>query len=892
MGRFPRIAHLLAVLTLLATSASGAVRARRYAEAYFGEPFGVGCVEVSQRDVGDPGSLGWSRLAISEKNHRALYPAVATRALGELVDGALEQAHRPAARIVGELLDTRGRARVYFLFLGREPLELTIQLDQAQSLRVAPVENAALHRRLLQAWWRHYTAGPGLLGRVEPGLFGRVGDAPEVVANYLRAMLAQRLALPWEASKHDSSWQNRLAQELRLLADTESLRVAISRERFARRGTPEPADQPLPQAIEIPTPELPELDPSVSVEPLASRVPEQCFYIRFGSFGNFLWFQDTLERIGGELQNLLVLRGVNHQVRQRFQTQLAVETTALARLLGDALIADVAIVGTDLSVSEGGCYGLLFQAKNNLLLGADLVRQRRERAEKIPGASEQRVRIGGREVSLWSSPDGRVRSYYAADGDFHLITTSRFLVERFLATGSGSGSLARTPEFRYARSLMPPDRNDTVFVYLSSRFFGNWVSPGYRIERKRRLEALADLELAQLALLASATEGRSGETIDELVAAGFLPPGFGTRPDGTRTLLVEGNVRDSARGARGAFLPIPDHVPSRVTRSEADAYRQFADWFRSRWERLDPVAIGIRRQAIQQDRERVTIDLRIAPFAPKHAEILSHLVGRADPQRLAPIPDDPLAVEMILPGYRVFGAVRQIGFGPEGLDELRFPLVRLRNLLVGYLGTSDETKLAGWLPFRKPQANDAKGFTRGDLGLWRYQTSGFTLYSFQREVLEQVAGQLHLEPAERPAQLRLRIGDWTQSRLAPFINQMAYARSRATSLGNLRLLHQMTQQFHIPARDALAAAETILDGKLTCPLGGEYVYRQREDKAGFWTSTALEGTARAGVFGGHAPPGFLAQPLSWLRGMELDATLEHHALSAHVELDIHWPAKP
>ncbi len=51
-----------------------------------------------------------------------------------------------------------------------------------------------------------------------------------------------------------------------------------------------------------------------------------------------------------------------------------------------------------------------------------------------PGAKLESVRIAGRPVTFLSTPDNRLRSFYASDGNFHLITTSRTIVEWFLAT--------------------------------------------------------------------------------------------------------------------------------------------------------------------------------------------------------------------------------------------------------------------------------------------------------------------------------------------------------------------------------------------------------------------------------------------------------------------------
>ena len=144
-----------------------------------------------------------------------------------------------------------------------------------------------------------------------------------------------------------------------------------------------------------------------------------------------------------------------------------------------------------------------------------------ERLARKDGATEAKVNIAGRDVSFLSTPDGSVRSYYVVDGDYHFVTTSKTLARRFLETQGGQGALGAAKEFRHTRSVMPLQRKDTVFVYLSDPFFRNYTSPAYRIETIRRFQAMADMELVQLAQLSSATEGKAGHTIEQLGPAIF-----------------------------------------------------------------------------------------------------------------------------------------------------------------------------------------------------------------------------------------------------------------------------------------------------------------------------------------------------------------------------------
>ncbi|MBN1912269.1 MAG: hypothetical protein JW818_21290, partial [Pirellulales bacterium] len=568
--------------------------------------------------------------------------------------------------------------------------------------------------------------------------------------------------------------------------------------------------------------------------------------------------------------------------------------TALSRMLGPAVISDVALIGTDMFQREGAAMGLLFEARNTFLLNRDLTAQRAERLKAKDGVKEETLTLAGKKVSYIWTPDGTVRSYYAVDGDYVFVTTSKTLMRRFLETGQGQASLGASAEFRHARSVMPISREDTVFVYLSDAFFRNMAGPHYWIEMVRRLQAAADIQLVELTSLASAAEGKPGETIPELVAGRFLPENFGPRSDGSRAVFRDGEVYDSLRGRRGSFVPIPDVPVERITPSEAEAYRQFVDFYHEKWGRLDPMIIGLRREALPEKQERVVVDVQANPFARQHVERLSQWIGPADQRQLAPISGDLMVLDLQLVNQRLFGAVRDFGL-PFDVSGGQFtPTGGLRNILVGYVGTTGQLGFLSLLDRRIPGPPTAPGYAGNPNpdGMWRYRSENFTVFSLQPEVLREVCPQLRFEPAKRPAQIRLRVGDVAQARLTPALNMWGYLRTRQTSLGNLRLMHAVNQQLHVPGPDCRTAAELLLDAKLVCPLGGQYEYREQPDGLGRWTSTALEGTGHAGRLTPQLPEGYAAPPLNWFRGLELDATMTEKNLSAHAEIVMQLPDRP
>ena len=902
-----QLAVLLFLLTFLAAGwfGSSARAQRRFdielprkgfeIEAFVqpGQPFGVGRIsfELPQEMLPEP--LGVEGIGISEKDGRVLYPAVDNPAFVKRMKELLESntpltTGGPVREQVGgllrEILDRPPRITLFFLFRDTKPLDLSLEARTVIPLgTLRPRSDPAAYRRLFEQWWKQY-AKPA-------GLFEPKPDYPPVIDNYLMTTLARRLNLRLPQEKQTKSAYAELRDEVGLNLGTESLRMAMQQDRIlGLNNLGMTADQPLPPPPALPELQVPDPAADVQVEPIAMHVPAECFYVRFGSFANFLWLQDTLAKWGGDAQNLIALRGLDRGMSSHIEKQLVMKQTVLSRMLGDTVIADVAFIGADMFFREGASYGLLFHARNNFGLSTSIGQQRSERMG-AGGVKEEKLKIADHDVSYLSSPNGAVRSYYVVDGDFHFIATSKSLVARFLAASSGEGALGASKEFRHARSVMPISREDTVWVYLSDAFFRNMTGPHYRVEMARRLQAVADVELVQLAKLTAACEGVPGGTIEQLMAAGFVPPEFGPLPGGSRTVLDGGEVYDSVRGHSGAFLPVGDVPVGLITAAELAEFNRFTESYRTRWGRMDPVIVGIKRNAQKDNREQVVVDALMSPFAPQHFNVLKQWLGPADEQALAPIPGDMAALELAMPAQHIFGGLRDIG-APSTTGVMSWlPVGRLRDIFVGYVGTTGELGLLGILNIGIPPQSDTAGFAGSPLGGWRRQFGPFTAFSFQHDVLETVMPQLRYQQAQRPAQIRLRVDDVSHARITPTLNDLGYARTRETSLNNLRFLHTLDEQLHVPPKACREAAEFLLDAKLICPLGGQYELRETDREPAHWTSTALNHTEPGGFLRVHAPKDYQSPPLSWFRGLDLDATMTEKNVSAHAEVIMQMPAK-
>jgi hypothetical protein len=682
MRKFLPAIVALTTLSLVCTAHAQLLRQRLRppepeTEAYAGEPYGVGRWTVQLPQGVNPALLGNSGFTLSEKNGRAIFQAFQAEPL------------RTAAR---EFLGRPQTATVYFLFTGDAPLELQLFAPTAATTTVAPQRDPVDHERLLSDWWVRYTR--------QANRIDRSADYPPLVDNYLLATLSRRLNLP-PASQIPSSpirlltdsllgaatgglpklpgaqsSDEQLNHEAGLLLGAQELRTELQTKVLLRQGeTPEVADQPLPTGIDLAS-KVPEVVGDVTIEPIASHVPAECFYVRYGNFANYQWFRNTLDRWSGDLQNLINRRGLDFGITPRTERQLSLKENVLAPILGPAVIADVAMIGTDMFFREGASIGFLFQARNNFALNSDFTQQRSATLQREPGCTDQQVDIAGHKVSFLSTPDNRVRSFYAVDGDFHFVTNSRWLVERFFEAAAGKNSLGATSEFRLARSLMPISRDYTVFAYLSDAFFQNLAAPHYQVEMDRRLRSAAEIDMAMVAQLAARGDSVNAASLDDLIKAQYLPEGFGQRADGSQLQIgATGEFYDTLRGGRGSFAPVPDVAFDMVTAAEAGRYTDFVSWLQSKWPQVDPVVVGVRCELSRINEpgvERIVLDVQLTPLAAKNYSTIAAALGPISKQRLAPVPGYIVSGEASLSGnllaskglaapqgaYRLFGALR------------------------------------------------------------------------------------------------------------------------------------------------------------------------------------------------------------------------------------------
>jgi len=848
--------------------------------AYLGEPFGVGKVTI---DVfrGEPViPLNDERFTVLEESDRVMYPVLKKETIKKFLRQVLS-------------IETPSKVTIYYLFQGADPFDLSVFSPVEQAVRVKPLNDPAAHRRLLDEWWKNYSDRWNELRR-DP-------QFPPVAENFLASTFSRRLLRPLP---EPGGGLLRMGKQndsvLSKLFAGEAYQLSVDRQMLRPQVEPTAQRQPLPEPIrwqELPI-ETAQLD-NVAVESIASHVPAECFYVRFGTFTNYLWFRDLNKKWQGDLQNMILRRGIDRASAKRTQQQLSLKESALAKIMGPQVIADAAIIGLDSYAGQGAAVGILFQAKNNFILAQDLSRQRLEALQNFPAAQQSTLQIAERDVSLVATPDGQVRSYYVQSGDFHLVATSSTLIKRFLEAGQGKGSLAAQPSFLQARQQIPLERGDVVFAFLSEKFFQNLCSPHYRIETLRRVKSTREPLLLEMAALAAETENLSAETTDELIAADMLPNHFATRVDGSTLIVTADGVTDSLRGAAGYFVPVADMAVVDVSSDEADEYRQFTERFQSEVGQMPPIAVGIQRSPRGADGETMKIEVIARPLEGVNISSLRDSLGDPAEQRLQRVAGDVVSLEAVLDikvpllggekqphhlfgGLRDFRSLLSVENGNVGPDAGPSEFVR------GYVGAWPRPGLLELLSgSSQPAGNQPEQVGEQ---LWQAQQEDFLLISFNPEVVAEVLPQLALEQADRPGQIWLTIDDLSDKQLAATVNAFGYKRTREASVAASRMMNSLANQFRVARPECRELAERLVDGKFVCPLGGEYQLLVPERDLETWSSTALPPENRFLLT--EVPADFELPLLNWFRGLRGDLQLEQDSLSVRLEIDMTLEAVP
>lgn len=350
---------------------------------------------------------------------------------------------------------------------------------------------------------------------------------------------------------------------------------------------------------------------SPETDPLAAMIPADQHAVFFPSFAAMVTVFDRLDQLSAPALRAVGERAEDALTRDRYQRQLCLEVTELARRFGPQIVASVAITGADPYLRMGTDVAILFDPKQRETLMAFLAAKH---AAAATGAGVRVVKGQGAGVA-WTgvADDARtVSSYLAVVGTAVVVANSTAAIERLARTAAGGPALAGEPEYRFFRDRYRRGGDESALVVLSDATIRRWCSPAWRIADSRRVRAAAELA--------------------RLHAAAIAGDAAGSKPAGLGDVTVDANGPRSSRfGTLGFMAPIVEAVPTHCTPGESEAYGRFRDGFQRRWRgAFDPIAL---RLAFGAD-GAVDADLTVMPLisGTEYRDLIA-LVGKA---RIAP----------------------------------------------------------------------------------------------------------------------------------------------------------------------------------------------------------------------------------------------------------------
>ena len=392
-----------------------------------------------------------------------------------------------------------------------------------------------------------------------------------------------------------------------------------------------------------------------AVSPLAAAVPESFYYIRFRSLSKLLELADSSDLWATHLFSQSTQDAYSHQVKQRVQTQLCVESNNLLRPFYDLVVKEVAVTGSDLFLREGSDVTLLFRYEQEAVFKAQMDGFLANAAKVHPSAIRSTGSYRGVPFVHLATPDRQVHVFSAYPNQgLHVRSNSRVAFERIIDTLIGPASsapkstvskpLSEAFEFRYMRTLYEINAaEEDGFIYLSDAFIRELVGPVRKITERRRVLCYNHMKmLGHAAMLYRTEHGKAPESLDQLITSACLPEDFGAGrlvcPDDGRYHLSEDGTEGicAVHGQAGRMTPCCEISAEHISATERALYQRFLEEYNRYWRTFfDP--IGIRVQATPKSYRLETIVLPLIDNSI-YTSMAQMLGGTPAPLDSVPVP--------------------------------------------------------------------------------------------------------------------------------------------------------------------------------------------------------------------------------------------------------------
>lgn len=348
-------------------------------------------------------------------------------------------------------------------------------------------------------------------------------------------------------------------------------------------------------------PRIKDLHPAL--DPLAAQIPADQHVVFFPTFKAAVEVSDELGFYSVPLLQLTDVRAEDARTEERYQRQLGLPISTLARLLGPHVARSVALTGSDTYFPTGTDVAVLFEAPQPAVLESLLLARIGLAAAKEKEVQPVSGTAGGLHYRGFRTPDRRMSSYVARLDGAVVVTNSLYQLERLGSVAEKkSPSIASLPEYTFFRNryvLGAPE--EQALVFLSDATIRRWCGPRWRILNSRRMRdaaVLAELQARHVEAL-----------VKQTVAPGPIWTEF-VLSTGGELRLTESGVVSSTLNSLEFLTPIAELPIDTVTAAEAEAYGRWRQGYEWNWNwAFDPIALRL-----SLDKGHFDADLTVMPL--------------------------------------------------------------------------------------------------------------------------------------------------------------------------------------------------------------------------------------------------------------------------------------
>jgi hypothetical protein len=351
-------------------------------------------------------------------------------------------------------------------------------------------------------------------------------------------------------------------------------------------------------------------------EPLARATPAEFWYVRFDDIRVMLRVLDEADAWVTPVAHIMEERAEVRDLSQRYQRQLGLRRSGMAKVLGHTVVERLAVMGSDPYLREGSDVTFVFELGNQAIFDTELSRHMSAYEAEVPGIVQSSLTHDAHTITVHADPTGVVRQHRAQIGKLAVVSNSAVAIKAVLDAIDGKRRrLSDDEDLAYMLARDPGEHDG--FAFLGDRFIAEVVGPRQKILAARRQEALAELLTpGYAALLYGWLEGKAPADTEALIAAGLLDRAELRHAGGEAIDFQPGRAARSRFGTPAALTPLIDlPAPTMVTEAERSAYGDFARSYQEYWRQfIDPIAIRLDVEDGEGDAAIATIDVRVLPL--------------------------------------------------------------------------------------------------------------------------------------------------------------------------------------------------------------------------------------------------------------------------------------